>query len=40
MLILVCLEIVMIVMQDKCTVCVEHTIGSKIVLDMPDATHR
>jgi hypothetical protein len=33
MLVLVCLEIVLILMQDRCTVCVEHTIGSKIVLD-------
>jgi hypothetical protein len=33
MLILVCLEIVLILTQDRCTVCVEHTIGSKIVSD-------
>jgi hypothetical protein len=33
MLTLVCLEIVQILMQDRCTVRVEHTIGSKIVLD-------
>jgi hypothetical protein len=39
MLILVCLEIVLIVMQDKCTICVERTIGSEIVLDTPDGTH-
>jgi hypothetical protein len=25
-------------MQDSCTVCAERTIGSKIVLDAPDAT--
>ena len=23
-------------MQDRCTVCVEHTIGSEIILDAPD----
>jgi uncharacterized membrane protein len=39
-LILVCLEIVLILMQDKCTVCTEHTIGSEIVLDPPDETPR
>jgi hypothetical protein len=33
MLVLVCLEIVLILTQDRCTVCVEHTIGSKIILD-------
>ena len=30
------LEIVLILTQDRCTVCVEHTIGSEIVLDAPD----
>ena len=29
-------DIVLIVTQDRCTVCVERTIGSKIVLDAPD----
>jgi hypothetical protein len=32
---LVHLEIVLILMQDRCTVCVKRTIGSKIVLDAP-----
>ena len=32
------LEIVQILMQDRCTVCAEHTIGSEIVLDAPDGT--
>ena len=32
---LVCLEIVLMLMQDRCTVCVEHIIGSKIILDAP-----
>ena len=27
------LKIVLILMQDRCTVCVEHTIGSEIILD-------
>jgi hypothetical protein len=27
------LEIVLILTQDTCTVCVEHTIGSRIILD-------
>ena len=34
----VCLEIVLILMQDRCTVCVEHTICSEINLDKPDGT--
>jgi hypothetical protein len=38
--ILVCLEIVLILMQDRCTVCTEHTIGSEIILDPPDETLR
>ena len=32
------LEIVLIVMQDWCTVCVERTIGSEIILEAPDGT--
>ena len=35
-LVLVCLEIVLILTQDLCTVCAERTIGSEIVLDAPD----
>ena len=34
------LEIVLILTQDKCTVCAEHTIGSEIVLDAPNGTPR
>jgi hypothetical protein len=34
------LEIVLILTQDRCMVCAEHTIGSKIVLDAPDGTPR
>jgi hypothetical protein len=32
------LEIVLILRQDRCTVHAERTIGSEIVLDMPDGT--
>jgi hypothetical protein len=31
MLTLVCLEMVLILVQDRCTVCIERTTGSKIV---------
>ena len=34
----VCLEVVLILMQDRCTVCMEHTICSEINLDKPDGT--
>jgi hypothetical protein len=37
-LVLVHLEIVLIPMQDRCTVYAEHTKGSEIVLDKPDGT--
>jgi hypothetical protein len=40
MLDLVNLEIVVILMQDWCTICAEHTIGSEIVLDALDGTTR
>ena len=33
-------EIVLILTQDRCTVCAEHLIGSEIVLDAPDGTPR
>ena len=39
-LILVPLEIVLILMQDRCTVCDERTIASEIILDAPDETPR
>jgi uncharacterized membrane protein len=39
-LILVCLEIVLILSQVRCTVCTEHTIGLEIILDTPDETPR
>jgi len=34
----VCLEIVLILMQVRCTVCMEHTICLEINLDTPDGT--
>ena len=37
-LVLVRLEIVLILMQDKYMVCAEHTIGSEMVLNAPDVT--
>ena len=33
-------DMVLILMQDRCTVCVERTIGSEIVLEAPDETPR
>ena len=32
------LEIVLILTQDRCTVCAKRSIGSDIVLDAPDGT--
>jgi hypothetical protein len=37
-LISVCLEIALILVQDRCTDCAEHTIGSEIILNAPDGT--
>ena len=34
------LDILQIWTQDRCTVCVECTIGSEIILDAPDETPR
>jgi hypothetical protein len=36
-LISVCLEIVLVSVQDRCTVSAKHTIGSEIILNEPDA---
>ena len=33
-------DIVLILMQDRCMVCVKRTIGSEIILDAPDGTPR
>jgi hypothetical protein len=38
MLVLVRLEILLFITQDRCLVCTERTIGSKITLDTPDTT--
>jgi hypothetical protein len=32
------LETVLILTQDRCTVCAKHTIGSEIIFDAPDGT--
>ena len=34
------LEMVLVLVQDRCTVCAERSIGSDIVLDAPDGTPR
>jgi hypothetical protein len=34
------LEIVLILTQDRCTVCAERTTGSEIILDTTDGTPR
>jgi hypothetical protein len=39
-LVLVLSDKALILTQDRCTVCVELTIGSEIVLDAPDGTPR
>jgi hypothetical protein len=39
-LVLFCLEMVLILPQDRHMVCAERTIGSKIVLDTPGGTPR
>jgi hypothetical protein len=39
-LISVRLEMVLVLVQDRCTVCAERTVGSEIILDAPDGTPR
>jgi hypothetical protein len=39
-LISVHLETVLVSVQDRCTICVERTIGSEIILYAPDGTAR
>jgi hypothetical protein len=34
------LETVLVLVQDRCMVCSERTIGSEIVLDVPNGTPR
>jgi hypothetical protein len=36
--ILVCLETVLVLVQDRCMVCAKPTIGSEMVSDAPDGT--
>jgi hypothetical protein len=38
MLVLVCLDTVLTLTRDRCTVCGERSIGSEIVLDAPDGS--
>jgi hypothetical protein len=40
MLVSVRLEIMLILTQDRCTVCTEHTRGSEMVLDASDGSSR
>jgi hypothetical protein len=40
MLVLICLEIVIIMTQDRCTVCAKRIIGSEIILGVPNDTPR
>ena len=37
---LVCLEMVLVLVQDRCTVCAQRTIGPDVVLDAPDGNPR
>jgi hypothetical protein len=37
-LVLICLERVLVLVQDRCTVCAKYTIVSEIVLDAPNGT--
>jgi hypothetical protein len=39
-LILVRLEIVLVLVQDRCMICSEHNVGIEIVLDALDGTPR
>ena len=32
------LELVLVLVQDRCTVCAKRTVGSEIILDAPDGT--
>ena len=34
------LEMVFVLVQDRCTVCAKRTTGSEIILDAPDGTSR
>jgi hypothetical protein len=34
------LEMMLVLVEDRCTVCARHTIGSGIIFDAPDGTPR
>jgi hypothetical protein len=40
MLTLFCLEIVLTLIQDRCTVCADCTTGFEMILEAPDGTPR
>jgi hypothetical protein len=40
MLVLVYLDLVLTLVQDRSTVCAERTVGSEIVVDAPDGSPR
>jgi hypothetical protein len=39
-LIFIHLEIVLVLVEDRCTICAKHIIGPEIILDAPDGTPR
>jgi hypothetical protein len=39
-LVLVCLDTVLVLVQDRCAVCTKHTIGIEIIFDTLDGTPR
>jgi hypothetical protein len=39
-LVSVSLETVLVLVQDRCMVCATRTIGSEVLFDAPDGTHR
>jgi hypothetical protein len=39
-LVWVCLVIVLVSVQDSCTICAKHTLGTEILLDAPNGTRR
>jgi hypothetical protein len=39
-LVSLCLEIVLVLVQYRCTVCADRTIGLEIILEAPDSTPR
>ena len=39
-LVSICLQMVLVSVQDRCTICAKHSIGLGIVLDTPNGTPR